>query len=125
MASQLPSFDVLMDLAQNNPEALEAIRQQMSEEIIQDASPGLRHKLEGINFKVNMERQRAKTPLQSCIRITALMHDSFEQMREELDVLFKPVNTPLKLLPEAGCVTSEPLATHTASNVLPFIRPGT
>lgn len=90
MASQLPSFDVLMDLAQNNPEQLEDLRKTFTDEIIRDASPRIRHKLEGINFKVNMERQRSKTPLQSCIRIAALMHDSFNQMREGLDILLQP-----------------------------------
>lgn len=101
MASQLPSFDVLMDLARNNPEQLENIRKSMSEEIIQDASPRIRHKLEGINFKVDMERQRSKTPLQSCIRVAALMHDSFSQMREELDTLFQPAPAPYLANPKA------------------------
>ncbi len=139
MASQLPSFDVLMDLARNNPEQLENIRQSMSEEIIQDASPRIRHKLEGINFKVDMERQRSKTPLQSCIRVAALMHDSFSQMREELDTLFQPAPAPYLANPKAltDDVTdddsSEPRSDRRNSahkgrplntnNIVPFARP--
>ncbi|WP_086480276.1 DUF3135 domain-containing protein [Oceanospirillum sanctuarii] len=125
MASQLPSFDVLMDLAQNNPEQLEDIRKSLSEEIIRDASPRIRHKLEGINFKVDMERQRSKTPLQSCIRITALMHDSFNQMREELDILFQPP-PPLKdvknLPSAANCSLPPPDNNPDGNNVIPFNR---
>lgn len=121
MANQLPSFDVLMDLAQNNPEQLEDIRNLLSKEIIQDASPRIRHKLEGIIFKVDMERQRSKTPLQSCIRIAALMHDSFNQMREELDTLFQP-----SMLKEAHYHPKVPKCTLppqvSASNVIPFKR---
>ncbi|MFG1489079.1 DUF3135 domain-containing protein [Oceanospirillum sp. HFRX-1_2] len=120
MASQLPSFDVLMDLARNNPEQLEDIRKLLSEEIIRDASPRIRHKLEGINFKVNMERQRSKNALQSCIRITALMHDSFNQMREELDVLFQPTQLKdVSDLPQAANCSPpfEPM-----NNIVPFSR---
>jgi len=90
MTSPLPSFDVLMELAQNNPEQLETLRKTLTDEIIHHTSPRMRQKLEGINFKIDMERQRCKTPLQSCIKIAALMHDSFDQMRTELDALFQP-----------------------------------
>ena len=138
MASQLPSFDVLMDLAQNNPEQLENIRKSISEEIIQDASPRIRHRLEGINFKVDMERQRSKTPLQSCIRVAALMHDSFTQMREELDTLFQPAPAPYLTNPKTladdntkdessdnrserrHTLKGRPLNTN---NIVPFTRP--
>ncbi|MDX1319491.1 MAG: DUF3135 domain-containing protein [Oceanospirillum sp.] len=144
MASQLPSFDVLMDLARNNPEQLENIRKSMSEEIIQDASPRIRHKLEGINFKVDMERQRSKTPLQSCIRVAALMHDSFSQMREELDTLFQPAPAPYLANPKAltDDVTDDDHSEHRSdrhrrsghnsahkgrplntNNIVPFARP--
>lgn len=98
MASQLPSFDVLMELAQNDPEKLEEIRHRLSQEILDDATPAIRQKLEGLNFRINMERQRSKNPLQSCIRITALMHDSFDKMREELDVLVGPAPINLKVV---------------------------
>lgn len=91
MASQLPSFDTLMDLAQNHPEQLEAIRRSLSAEIIEQASPRIRRKLEGINFRVDMERRRSRTPLQSCIRVAAMMHDSFCRMQTELDTLFTPI----------------------------------
>lgn len=121
MASQLPSFDVLMDLAQHHPDQLEDIRRTLSEEIIRDASPRIRPKLEGINFKVDMERQRSRTPLQSCIRITALMHESFNQMREELDTLFQP--PPLTevghTIPAANCPQAVP---EIKSNVIPFSK---
>jgi len=119
MASQLPSFDVLMDLAQNNPEQLENLRKSLTEEIIHDTHPNLRHKLEGINFKVDMERQRCKTPLQSGIKIAALMHDSFDQMRDELDALFKPINQA----PNQSTDRPSTLSRPRNDNVIPFIRP--
>ncbi|OOV88068.1 DUF3135 domain-containing protein [Oceanospirillum linum] len=113
MTTQLPSFDVLMDLAQNNPEQLEQIRNVLSEEIIQNASPRARNKLKGIIFRVDMERQRSKTPLQSCIRIAVLMQASYGQMREKLDLLFQA--QPLRLVPPTEI--PEPEQTD---NVLPF-----
>lgn len=124
MATQLPSFDVLMDLAQNHPEKLENIRRSLSEEIIRDASPRIRHRLEGINFKVDMERQRSKNPLQSCIRITALMHDSFNQMREELEILLHSPS-PLREINELPPAANSPSALPCKgdSKVIPFSRP--
>ncbi|WP_417597884.1 DUF3135 domain-containing protein [Oceanospirillum sp.] len=110
--TQLPSFDVLMDLAQNNPEQLETMRNTLSEEIIQNASPRARNKLKGIVFRVNMERRRSKTPLQSCIRIAALMQASCGQMREKLGLL---KSQPLYLVNR----TERPKPEQ-ADNVLPF-----
>lgn len=107
MASRLPSFDRLMDLAQNNPEELESLRQSLSDEIIQSASPQFRARLEGLNFQINMERQRCKTPLQSCIRMADMMHDSFDQMRERLHNLLNTDIRHLKAVetgtPAANC----------------------
>ncbi len=113
MTTQLPSFDVLMDLAQNNPEQLEKMRNTLSEEIIQNASPRARNKLKGIIFKVNMERRRSKTPMHSCIRIAALMQASYGQMREKLDLLLQ--SQPLYLVKR----TEKPKPEQT-DNVLPF-----
>ena len=115
MASQLPSFDVLMELAQNDPEKLEEIRQKLSEEIFADATPHLRPKLEGLNFRINMERQRSKNAMQSCLRISALMHDSFEKMRQELDVLVSSPSSNLHLTDE-----TDSAYTPIKENVIPF-----
>jgi len=118
MVSQLPSFDVLMELARNNPEKLEEIRQQMSAEILADATPSVRAKLEGLNFRIDMERQRCKNPLQSCMRITALMHDSFDRMREELDILVAPQPPQLRVVNQSPINDSG----LQEGNVVPFKR---
>lgn len=115
MASPLPSFDVLMDLAQNDPDKLEEIRQKLSAEIMADATPTLRPKLEGLNFRINMERQRSKNAMQSCLRITALMHDSFDKMRHELDVLVNPSPANLHEVSQP-----EMIMTPSKDNIIPF-----
>ena len=123
MASPLPSFDVLMELAQNNPEELEQIRIQLSQEILDDATPRLKQRLEGLNFRMNMERQRAKNPLQCCIRITALMHDSFDRMRDELTTLVEPCSPKLKSIELASAANQQHISiTDPDSNIIPLFK---
>jgi len=87
MKKELPSFDEMVKLAQENPEQLEEIRAQMCEAIIQSAPEKLHRKLRGLQFKIDMERRRAKSPLASCVRISQMMHDSFSQLRTALNEL--------------------------------------
>lgn len=125
MASPLPSFDVLMELAQNHPEELEQIRIQLSQEILDDASPRLKQRLEGLNFRMEMERQRAKNPLQCCIRITALMHDSFDRMRMELTTLVEPCPPHLRAIGQNQAANQSPVADSTESgvgNIVPLFK---
>src|SRR5690606_39594129 len=42
-------------------------------------------KLRGLQFRVDMERRRAKSPMAACIAISAMMHDSFDQLRQALN----------------------------------------
>ncbi|OPX54153.1 Protein of unknown function [Oceanospirillum multiglobuliferum] len=123
MASPLPSFDVLMELAQNHPEELEQIRIQLSQEILDDATPRLKQRLEGLNFRMNMERQRAKNPLQCCIRITALMHDSFDRMRTELTTLVEPCPPKLKSIELDSAANQQHISvTDPDSNIIPLFK---
>ncbi len=80
----LPDFDELVKLAKENPEELERIRQQACEELIEEAPEQFKRKLRGLQFKIDMERRRARTPMASCLKISEMMHDSFGQLRKAL-----------------------------------------
>lgn len=85
MKQEMPNFDVLLKLAKHDPEQLEQIRQQLTFATI-DAAPGyLRKRLLGLQFKIDTTRNLAKNPLAACIRLTEMMHQSFEELRIALN----------------------------------------
>lgn len=85
MTSALPDFDELVKLAEENPEELENLRQRLCDELIQSAPQEYRRRLRGIQFQIDMERQKAKSPMAACLKISEMMHDSFSQLRDALN----------------------------------------
>ncbi len=84
-ALDLPDFDQLVKLAQEDPEALEALRKNLCEALIQQAPKSYHQRLRGLQFKIDMERRRAKTPMAACIKLSSLMQDSFYKLRMALN----------------------------------------
>lgn len=83
--SDLPSFETLKAMAEEKPEALEALRQELTQEIVESApSMERRRRLEGLNFTIEMNRRKASNPMHSCLLISQLMWDSALTMAEEL-----------------------------------------
>lgn len=85
MTIVLPEFDVLQEMAEKDPEGLEQLRRELCDQLIQNAPAAYRRKLRGLQFRVDMERRRAKNPMSACIAISAMMHDSFDQLRHALN----------------------------------------
>lgn len=81
----LPEFDELMKLAKEDPEALEQIRRDAVEDLISNAPEKHQRRLRGLQFQVDMEREKAKNPMDSCVRISKLMHESFSKLRDTLN----------------------------------------
>lgn len=93
MSYELPGFDELRDMAQNNPEQLERLRVALCDQLIQEAPSEYRRKLRGLQFQIDMERRRAKTPMAACIAISGMMHESFDRLREALSSAERPIAT--------------------------------
>lgn len=66
-------FDYWADLARRDPEEFEAERLRVLGEVIARADPSYRRRLQGLQFQLDMERRRARTPLAACIRLSELM----------------------------------------------------
>lgn len=81
----LPEFEEMMRLAKENPEELERIRQSAVEDLIQNAPEEHQRRLRGLQFQVDMEREKAKNPMDSCVRVSRLMHESFSKLRDSLN----------------------------------------
>lgn len=84
MSITLPDFEVLREMAEKDPEGLERLRVELCDQLIQEAPEAYRRKLRGLQFRVDMERRRARNPMAACIAISAMMHDSFDQLRQAL-----------------------------------------
>lgn len=81
MSSDLPEFDVLLKMANENPNELEALRKDLSEQLICNAPVAYQRRLRGLQFQIDMQRQKAKNPLDSCIKISTMMHNSVDKLR--------------------------------------------
>ena len=104
---ELPDFDTLKRLAVAEPERLDELLRQQIEGLIDRVSPQQQMRLRGLQFRIDCQRQLAKNNLDSCIRIAAMMHDSFYSMRCEMVHLNDPDY-------------AEPLPEYKENNVLYF-----
>lgn len=84
MYRDLPDFDTLMALHRENPEELERVRLELTSAILENTSGEARRRLEGLQFRINMELRRASTPEARCVKMSSMMHDAFAQLQEAL-----------------------------------------
>ena len=85
MKTRLPAFDVLVEMARNDPKGLETLRRSLTDAVIEAASTEPRRKrLQGLQFRVDMERQRASSPLGATIRISEMMCKSLAELHKSM-----------------------------------------
>lgn len=85
MINELPDFDTLMAMAKSNPKGLEELRQQYIQHLINNATPALQNRLRGLQFQIDAKRKVSGTPLNACIEISHMMHESFFELRKALN----------------------------------------
>lgn len=78
----LPSFEELMDLALNEPDKLEKLRQTWVDETINNAPELFQRRLRGLQFQIDMEREKASNPVSACVRISKMMHDGLANLQD-------------------------------------------
>ena len=81
---RLPSFDTLVDIAKEDPEQLERLRDALTQQLIDNAPTHMHHRLNGLQFKIDLERERASSALSACITISEMMHESLHRLKEIL-----------------------------------------
>lgn len=85
MKTRLPAFDVLVHMARNDPEGLETLRRSLTDAVIAAArSDVTRRRLQGLQFRVDMERERSGTPLAATIRISEMMCRSLADLHRSM-----------------------------------------
>ena len=88
----LPDFDTLKRMAQTEPERLDELLHQQVEALLEGASPERQRSLRGLQFRIDCQRRLAKNPMDSCLRISNMMHDSFYNMRCALNMWLQKQN---------------------------------
>jgi len=106
-------FEAWAVLARENPEEFERRREQEIRKVI-DARPDLRHRLEGLQFRIDAERKLARTPLKACLRISTLMWNSFYDLKDQLDGLASGVRGD-------ESIPQDPVLRH--AEVIPLRKP--
>ena len=77
-----------------------------------EARPDLRPRLEGLQFRIDAERQLARTPLKACLKVSSLMWESFNTLKDRFDELAGMGSKP------SGTTT----ISHTPATVIPLRR---
>ncbi len=85
MDQVLPSFETLLKMAKQDPEALERVRQQHIDKAISNAPEGYRQRLSGLQFQIDGIRRTSKSPMSACINISKMMHDSLHTLKTYID----------------------------------------
>jgi len=69
-------FDEWARLARTDRHAFEARRLALIEAFIRQFPGPDQRRLRGLQFRIDMERRRARTPMAACLRLSAMMWDS-------------------------------------------------
>ena len=116
--SSFPEFDVLMELALNDPEAFEAERKEIIDSFLDTVPEENKRRLVGLQWQIDQVRTLAKSPMASCVAISNMMKDSLDKLsfyQQEL----------LRLNPLEPGYSSEPLQEPEPAKILPFSRSNT
>lgn len=108
------NFDEWSELASSDPDSFESRRQTMLDDFFEQIPAERQHRLRGLQFRIDMERRKAKTPLAACIRISNMMWDSVSGengLVETIRLLNEDVET-LRVRPS-----------RSSANVLNFRKP--
>lgn len=66
-------FDEWMNLAKTDPEAFDARRKQVIDDLIAHAPEHIRQRLKSFQWRIDMERARCENPMQACIKLSNMM----------------------------------------------------
>lgn len=75
-----PDFDELMKLAKEDPMALEELRMKLCSQLIDNAPEHYQHRLQGLQFTIDMERQRSGSSYKTCLRISQMMNEALHDL---------------------------------------------
>ena len=115
-------FDVWAALANDSPDAFDELKQRYIEAIVleycrsREIDP---RKSRGLQWRIDMEIRKSRTPLKSCLRLSSVMWDSFLEMRKALDLLLVECR---KYRAEATSIQPSAKMYSASAQVIPFCK---
>jgi len=119
-ATNLPfsiDFDDWSRLAKVDRFAFEARRLALIEDFLRQFPQPAQRRLRGVQFRIDMVRRRARTPMGACLKISSMMWESLlgrHGLKSALNALFV---SPACLVPDA------PIRCAMTARILPFRKP--
>ena len=110
-------FDEWSQLAKTDPAAFETRRLALIEAYLHRFPPLPQRRLRGVQFRIDMERRRARTPLAACLKLSAMMWESLlgqHGLKTALDTLLD-YTSPRSALARRQSACS--------ARILPFRKP--
>lgn len=131
MQRTLPDVDTLRKMAIDNPAKLELLRRSLAQQIIDQAAPQNRARLQGLQFEIDAHCKTAPNPVAACVKISAMMQESFKRLHSTLNEALEtgaldlePVNDsprPTPTSPRAEITNGETSPKQpTGAKILPF-----
>jgi hypothetical protein len=102
MKLELPGFDTLRYLAENDPERLELLRRTLTEQLIARSPEDSRRRLRGLQFEINARVSLAPNPIAACVAVSAMMHEALDHLQRaffDVPEAYQAPLPPAKIIP--------------------------
>lgn len=112
-------FDEWSQLAKDDPFAFEARRIALIEAYLRQFPLSGQRRLRGLQFRIDMERRRARTPMGACLKISSMMWESLlgaHGLKTALDTLMVGPNQSVIAPPRHA-------TSATSARIIPFRKP--
>lgn len=106
-------FDDWKDLYEKDPDQFHQYRIRMLEHQIDLAPDNVKQRLKGLMFQMECESAKARTPLLYTMRLSAMMMDMFDELRQQLQHLCHANADQLTLQKKSP----------TSAKIIPFEKP--
>lgn len=70
------NFDEMARLAKEDPDAFEIMREKMIQDAIDNSSPEIKQRMQGLQWQIDKVRSTSSNPMASCLKISQMMWDN-------------------------------------------------
>jgi len=92
----LMDFDIWMNMAKDDPRQFESMRIDAIEELIESAPADRQIHLRRLQWRIDMTRERAGSPMAATIAISKMMWDAFYNLKEQYEELYADDDSPVR-----------------------------
>lgn len=82
--TELPAHGELAQLARDDPEAYEALRRELIDDLIEGAPDEIKPRLRGLQFRIDGLRRCSRSAIGTTLKVYSLMWESFLRLNQEM-----------------------------------------